>query len=73
MLEKFEKKAKNFPHFSYHFLKRKTKLTESKINMNVTKIIFSALHLHSINQNYMQCLGLGNRAEESLLGVNADC
>ena len=37
--------------------------------MNITKIIFSSLNSHSINQNYMQCLGLANRAEASLLGV----
>ena len=50
--------------------------------MNITKIIFSALHLYLIrvstnsdliNQNYMQYLGLGNRGEASLLGVNTDC
>ena len=63
---------RNFTNFGLlNVLKRKTQLTQSKINMNVTKIIFSALHLHSINQNYMQCLGLGNRAEASLLGVNS--
>ena len=37
--------------------------------MNITKIIFSVLHLYAINQNYMQCLGLGNRAEASLFYV----
>ena len=37
--------------------------------MNITKIIFSALHLYAINQNYMQCLSLGNRAEASLFYV----
>ena len=37
--------------------------------MNITKIIFSSLHSHLINQNYMQCLGLANRAEASLFGV----
>ena len=51
------------------FKKKSTLLTESKINMNITKIIFSALHLYAINQNYMQCLGLGNRAEASLFYV----
>ena len=51
------------------FKKKSTLLTESKINMNITKIIFSALHLYAINQNYMQCLGLGNRAEASLFDV----
>ena len=39
--------------------------------MNITRIIFSALHMHSINQNYIQCLGLGNRVEANLLGVNS--
>ena len=37
--------------------------------MNITKIIFSALHLYAINQNNMQCLGLGNQAEASLFYV----
>ena len=37
--------------------------------MNITKIIFSASHLYAINPNYMQCLGLGNRAEASLFYV----
>ena len=37
--------------------------------MNITKIIFSASHLYEINQNYMQCLGLGHPAEASLFYV----
>ena len=37
--------------------------------MNITKIIFSALHLYAIKQNNMQCLDLGNRAETSLFDV----
>ena len=45
-----------------HVLKRKAHYLQSQ-NMNITKIIFSALHLYAINQNYMQCLGLGNRAK----------
>ena len=51
------------------FLKEKPNLQSQ--NMNITRIIFSALHMHSINQNYIQCLGLGNRVEASLLGVNS--
>ena len=51
-----------------HVLKRKAHYLQSQ-NMNITKIIFSALHLYAINQNYMQCLGLGNRAEASLFDV----
>ena len=54
---------------SIHLMNDSPKLDLQSQNMNITKIIFSALHLYAINRNYMQCLGLGNRAEASLFNV----
>ena len=54
---------------SIHLMNDSPKLDLQSQNMNITKIIFSALHLYAINRNYMQFLGLGNRAEASLFNV----